>query len=113
MVDTHPADPVLHLGDFHRLSDDHLRVDTKLPLSPSGLENPSLLRKIGKKPFQLSRQLTLIIRFSQLALAGDVKYLFSSGLMSLLFWLEIVVGSAIPIDPLFIQAYPPKPERNC
>ena len=39
----------------------------------------------------------LVIKFSQLALAGDIKYLFSSGLMSFLFWAEILIGAAFPL----------------
>ena len=39
----------------------------------------------------------LVIRFVQLGLAGDYKYLFTSGLMSLLFWMEILVGSVFPL----------------
>jgi Ni/Fe-hydrogenase subunit HybB-like protein len=39
----------------------------------------------------------LVIRFSQLTLAGDLKYLFTSGLMSVLFWAEIMIGAVIPI----------------
>jgi Ni/Fe-hydrogenase subunit HybB-like protein len=39
----------------------------------------------------------LVIKFSQLSLAGDLKYLFTSGLMSVLFWAEILIGAVIPI----------------
>jgi Ni/Fe-hydrogenase subunit HybB-like protein len=44
----------------------------------------------------------LVIRFTQLALAGHLHLLFTSGSMSLLFWSEILVGSIIPIA-LFSQ----------
>jgi Ni/Fe-hydrogenase subunit HybB-like protein len=39
----------------------------------------------------------LLIKFGQLAMAGDLKYLFSSGLMGFLFWTEILVGSLFPL----------------
>jgi len=39
----------------------------------------------------------LAIRFSQLTIAGDLKYLFTSGLLSLLFWTEIIVGALMPL----------------
>ncbi len=39
----------------------------------------------------------LLIKFSQLAIAGDLKYLFTSGLMSILFWAEILIGAVTPI----------------
>ncbi len=39
----------------------------------------------------------LVVRFVQLRLAGDFRYLFASGTMSVLFWAEIVLGSVIPI----------------
>lgn len=55
-----------------------------------------LLEKLGRAiPFVLG--LYLIVRFTQLTLAGDLKYLFTSGLMSVLFWTEIIVGSVIPL----------------
>lgn len=55
-----------------------------------------LLEKLAKAiPFVLA--IYLIVRFSQLTLAGDLKYLFTSGLMSILFWTEIIVGSLIPL----------------
>ncbi len=39
----------------------------------------------------------LVVRFTQLTLAGNLRYLFTSGLMSILFWTEIIVGSVIPL----------------
>ena len=39
----------------------------------------------------------LLIKFSQLAIAGDLKYLFTGGLMSILFWAEILIGAVTPI----------------
>lgn len=55
-----------------------------------------LLEKVGRAiPVVLA--VYLVIRFGQLAAAGDLKYLFTSGLLSLLFWTEIIVGSVIPL----------------
>jgi Ni/Fe-hydrogenase subunit HybB-like protein len=55
-----------------------------------------LLEKLGRAiPIVLA--VYLIVRFTQLALAGDLQYLFNSGLMSILFWAEIVLGSIIPL----------------
>ena len=39
----------------------------------------------------------LVIKFGQLTLAGDLKYLFTGGLMSVLFWAEILIGAVAPI----------------
>lgn len=38
-----------------------------------------------------------ILKFGELAFAGDLRYLFTSGLMSLLFWAEILIGVICPI----------------
>ena len=38
-----------------------------------------------------------LVKFGQLAIAGDLKYLFTSGMMSIQFWAEIVIGVLIPI----------------
>ena len=55
-----------------------------------------LLEKLGRAiPFVLGTY--LVIRFVQLALAGDLQYLFNSGLMSLLFWGEILLGAVVPL----------------
>jgi Ni/Fe-hydrogenase subunit HybB-like protein len=55
-----------------------------------------LLEKLAKAiPVVLA--VYLILKFGQLALAGALPYLFTSGLMSTLFWLEILVGSIIPL----------------
>jgi len=60
-----------------------------------GLET-DLLEKLARAiPVVLA--IYLIIKFSQLTLAGDLGYLFTSGLMSVLFWTEIIVGSVIPM----------------
>jgi len=39
----------------------------------------------------------LVIKFGELIWAGDLHYLFSSGLMSILFWAEILISSVIPL----------------
>ena len=55
-----------------------------------------LLEKLARAiPIVLA--IYLVVRFTQLALANDLKYLFNSGLMSILFWTEIIVGSVIPL----------------
>jgi len=38
----------------------------------------------------------LLVKFVEIFIAGDAHYLFASGLMSILFWTEIIVGSIIP-----------------
>ncbi|HTX91965.1 MAG TPA: Ni/Fe-hydrogenase cytochrome b subunit [Anaerolineales bacterium] len=60
-----------------------------------GLETHLLEKLAGVIPIVVGTY--LIIRFAQLGLAGDYKYLFSSGLMSVLFWTEILVGSVFPL----------------
>jgi Ni/Fe-hydrogenase subunit HybB-like protein len=39
----------------------------------------------------------LILKFGDLAVAGDLGYLFTSGRMSVLFWAEILIGVIAPI----------------
>jgi Ni/Fe-hydrogenase subunit HybB-like protein len=39
----------------------------------------------------------LIVRFSQLAIAGDLSQLFTSGWLSVLFWTEILLGVVLPM----------------
>jgi Ni/Fe-hydrogenase subunit HybB-like protein len=45
----------------------------------------------------------LVVRFTQLTLAGNLKYLFTSGVMSILFWAEIILGSVIPLVAFSIK----------
>jgi Ni/Fe-hydrogenase subunit HybB-like protein len=60
-----------------------------------GLET-HLLEKLARTiPIVLG--IYLVIKFTQLALAGDLQSLFTSGLMSLLFWAEILVGAVAPL----------------
>jgi Ni/Fe-hydrogenase subunit HybB-like protein len=55
-----------------------------------------LLDKLAKViPIVLA--IYLAIKFGQLTISGDLKYLFTSGLMSILFWMEILIGTVAPI----------------
>jgi Ni/Fe-hydrogenase subunit HybB-like protein len=59
-----------------------------------GLET-HLLDKLAKAiPIVLA--MYLVIKFGQLTIAGNMKYLFTSGLMSVLFGAEIIIGAVIP-----------------
>ena len=59
-----------------------------------GLES-HLLEKLAKAiPVVLA--VYALLKFVELAWAGDLKYLFASGWMSLLFWAEITIGIVIP-----------------
>ena len=60
-----------------------------------GLEIHLLEKLAGVIPIVLG--IYLIIKFGQLAFAGDLKYLFTSGLMSVMFWAEILVGAVLPL----------------
>jgi Ni/Fe-hydrogenase subunit HybB-like protein len=60
-----------------------------------GLEVHLLEKLAGFIPFVLG--LYLLVKFGQLAFAGDLKYLFTSGLMSILFWIEILVSTLLPM----------------
>lgn len=54
-----------------------------------------LLEKLARA-IPIALGVYVLARFLQLGLAGDFQYLFSSGLLSALFWLEIIVGCVIP-----------------
>ncbi len=55
-----------------------------------------LLEQLAKAiPFVLG--LYLLVRFGQLAFENDLQALFTSGLLSLLFWAEILIGAVIPL----------------
>lgn len=60
-----------------------------------GLEVHLLEKLAITIPFVLG--IYLAVRFGQLAFAGDLKRLFTSGLMSFLFWIEILVGAVLPL----------------
>ncbi len=54
-----------------------------------------LLEKLARAiPYVLS--LYLILKFGEIFIAGDGKYLFTSGRMSVLFWAEILIGCVAP-----------------
>ena len=55
-----------------------------------------LLEKLARA-IPIALAIYLIVRFTQLTLAGDLQYLFKSGMMSILFWAEIIIGSIIPL----------------
>jgi Ni/Fe-hydrogenase subunit HybB-like protein len=60
-----------------------------------GLEN-HLLAKLAKA-LPISLGVYLILKFVDLAVSGDLGYLFSSGIMSILFWAEILIGVIAPM----------------
>jgi len=60
-----------------------------------GLEIHLLEKLAGILPFILG--IYLLVKFGQLSFAGDLKYLFTSGLMSVLFWTEILAGVVLPL----------------
>jgi Ni/Fe-hydrogenase subunit HybB-like protein len=60
-----------------------------------GLES-NLLSKLAKAtPFVLI--IYLSIKFGELIYSGELNYLFTSGTMSILFWVEILLSALIPI----------------
>ncbi len=60
-----------------------------------GLET-HLLEKLAKAiPVVLG--IYAILKFGELAYAGELSYLFTSGIMSILFWAEIIIGVITPI----------------
>jgi Ni/Fe-hydrogenase subunit HybB-like protein len=60
-----------------------------------GLET-HLLEKLARM-IPLILIVYLLIKFGELAIAGDLGYLFTSGWMSVLFWGEILIGVLIPM----------------
>ena len=55
-----------------------------------------LLEKLGHVvPYVLG--IYLLVKFGEIFIAGDTHYLFTSGLMSLLFWIEILLSAVIPL----------------
>lgn len=65
-----------------------------------GLET-HLLQKLAKADVYVLL-VYLVLKFGELAWAGELGLLFSSGTMSLLFWAEVIIGILIPIA-LFSQ----------
>ncbi|MFZ0546697.1 MAG: Ni/Fe-hydrogenase cytochrome b subunit [Candidatus Promineifilaceae bacterium] len=66
-----------------------------------GLET-NLLSELAKY-IPIGLGIYLLLKFGELAYFGELSYLFSSGGMSALFWLEIIVGAIVPIV-LFTQS---------
>ncbi len=55
-----------------------------------------LLEKLGRAvPYILG--IYLLVKFGEIFIAGDAHYLFTSGMMSILFWAEIFIGAIIPL----------------
>ena len=55
-----------------------------------------LLEKLGRAvPYVLG--IYLLVKFGEIFIAGDTHYLFTSGLMSILFWTEILLSAVIPL----------------
>ncbi|MEI7847921.1 MAG: Ni/Fe-hydrogenase cytochrome b subunit [Chloroflexota bacterium] len=55
-----------------------------------------LLQKLAKAvPYVLA--VYAFLKFGEIAWAGELHYLFTSGVMSLLFWGEIIIGVVIPM----------------
>jgi Ni/Fe-hydrogenase subunit HybB-like protein len=72
-----------------------------------GLETRLLARLAGFIPYVAG--LYLIVRLGELAVAGDLGYLFTSGVMSVLFWAEIIFGAVIPIALFSVRKYRQNP----
>ena len=60
-----------------------------------GLETHLLERLAKAIPVVLA--IYLVLKFGELAFAGDLHYLFTSGGFSILFWAEILIGSVTPL----------------
>jgi Ni/Fe-hydrogenase subunit HybB-like protein len=60
-----------------------------------GLET-HLLEKLAKA-LPIALGVYALLKFGELAVAGELGYLFTSGTMSILFWAEILIGVIIPI----------------
>jgi Ni/Fe-hydrogenase subunit HybB-like protein len=60
-----------------------------------GLET-HLLEKLAKA-IPVVLVVYAVVKFGELAIAGELGYLFTSGLMSILFWAELTIGVVIPM----------------
>ena len=60
-----------------------------------GLETHLLEKLASAIPIVLA--VYAVVKFGELFLSGDTKYLFTSGTMSLLFWAEILIGVVSPM----------------
>ena len=67
-----------------------------------GIESHLLAKLTKAIPWVLG--VYAVLKFGELAWAGDLGYLFSSGIMSALFWAEILLGVAFPIVWFSIEA---------
>jgi Ni/Fe-hydrogenase subunit HybB-like protein len=67
-----------------------------------GIESHLLAKLTKAIPWVLG--VYAVLKFGELAWAGDLGYLFSSGIMSVLFWAEILLGVAFPIVWFSIEA---------
>ena len=73
-----------------------------------GLET-HLLEKLARA-FPIVLGIYLLIKFTQLALAHSLNLLFTSGLMSVLFWLEMLVSALIPLVLFSIKKFRQSPK---
>jgi Ni/Fe-hydrogenase subunit HybB-like protein len=60
-----------------------------------GLES-TILEKLARA-IPVVLVIYLLVKFNQLVISGDTKYLFTSGVMSILFWAEIIIGAVVPM----------------
>ena len=60
-----------------------------------GLETHLLEKLAAGIPIVLG--IYLVLKFGELLLAGELGLLFTSGMMSVLFWAEILIGSSFPL----------------
>ncbi|MEW6286127.1 MAG: NrfD/PsrC family molybdoenzyme membrane anchor subunit [Chloroflexota bacterium] len=74
-----------------------------------GLET-HLLAKLAKG-LPVALGFYLVLKFGELAVAGDLGYLFTSGVMSALFWAEILIGAVIPLIWFSIEKNRANPNR--
>lgn len=67
-----------------------------------GLESHLLAKLTRGIPWVLG--VYAVLKFGEIALAGELGYLFTSGTMSILFWAEILLGIVLPIAWFSIKA---------
>ncbi len=67
-----------------------------------GIESHLLAKLTKAVPWILG--IYALLKFGEIALAGDLGYLFTSGTMSLLFWAEILIGVVFPFIWFSIKA---------
>jgi len=69
-----------------------------------------LLEKLARA-IPLVLAIYLAIKFGELASRGELNYLFTSGVMSILFWAEILLGALIPIGWFLFKRNRTNPNR--